>query len=180
MIQQRSPDYCFSQIGPKSLPEAEPDPKHILKGNFWQAFWDAKSRQNRSKIDHLFRHDFWSLFLSILVPFWKHLAFIFVTFFHYFFKLAISSIFLGSPIRFAYFWRVRALQNRSKIDQKTHPNWEHAFCQLFGWFCPHFDLRLRALWPPEGLPKMHQKSDLEKNRLGISLALVSRSPPYAL
>ena len=68
MIQKRSPDHSFSQIGPKSLPEAELDPKNILSPNFWGAFWEAKSRQNRSKIDPLFRHDFGSLFLSIWDP----------------------------------------------------------------------------------------------------------------
>ena len=115
MIQKRSPDHSFSQIGPKSLPEAELDPKNILGTNFWGAFWEAKSRQNRSK-----------------------------------------------------------------IDQKTHPNREHAFCQLFDRFCLHFVLRLGALWPPEGLPKMHQKSDLEKGRGNIFFTGVSRSPPYRL
>ena len=82
-------------------------------------------------------------------------------------------------MRFAYFWKVRALQNRSKTDQKTHPNWEHAFCQLFDRFSLHFDLRLGALWPPEGLPKMHQKSDLEKGRGDIFLWELPGRPPTA-
>ena len=166
-------------LASKLTPGAETDPKKSSQIDLWTSFWETKTSKNQRKSGHVFRCVFWTLFLLILLPFWKYFASIFIIFLDNFSETAILWKIASRLYETTIFkvWRPqKSIKNQQKIVTESRMR-----------FLSHFDQNRPSFWPPKwsrlatgSLSKTCPKFDLEKRGSDEILALVARSPPYRL